>query len=491
MKTRRTLIALGPLLAAWALSSGVAFAQDAPVSDPPPVTTTTTTPPPEPIVTEPVTPAVTLPPVVQQPVTPLPEVEPTTSRRTETRRTTTRTTSAASRPAPRATRPAPAPAAAAPAPAEVPPAAPIAQEPAPPPAALPLPVTTEEAAEINPVARYWPLLIGGLAVFALALFLMRRRRRREEWVDRDEYVETYSDEPAILEPAPASFAPATAPVAAAAAPAMAFDRSEDRVTEEERIEERHEERFDAPVGTAAAAAAGSAIASNRFDQPTAEERLEEPAEAPDGFAPAAPVDGEDFGRSEAMPAAAAVGHVEQVSVGEPDPAAVAALAASSEPPVGRPWLEFLLRPLRAGTSTDSAVVQFELTVGNTGSLPAREVELSTFMFAAGSPQASDMENLLIEPSSDRAMTDDEIPAGGARRVEAVLAMPKETLAEQVLPVVVADARYRLPDGSIGRTTAAFEVGRVEGDALAPFPTDRSSGLLETVEARLHGDPQRD
>ena len=71
-------------------------------------------------------------------------------------------------------------------------------------------------------------------------------------------------------------------------------------------------------------------------------------------------------------------------------------------------------------------------------------------------------------------------------------MPKSGLHEAILPVVVADARYRLPDGTEGRTSATFEVGMSVGDeeALDPFPIDRTSGLLETVEARLHGDLER-
>ena len=58
-------------------------------------------------------------------------------------------------------------------------------------------------------------------------------------------------------------------------------------------------------------------------------------------------------------------------------------------------------------------------------------------------------------------------------------------------MVVADARYRLPDGSEGRTHAAFAIGMPsEDEALSPFPTDRASGLRENVEARLHGEPER-
>ncbi|MGQ0559322.1 MAG: hypothetical protein ACT4OE_07020 [Sphingosinicella sp.] len=186
----------------------------------------------------------------------------------------------------------------------------------------------------------------------------------------------------------------------------------------------------------------------------------------------------------------AVASVEKLEVGRPSAADVAALAAATAPVDGRPWLEFLMRPIRAGTTSNDAVVEFELTVGNTGSAPARDVRISTFMFPAGSAQEKEMENLLIDPPADAQVLQNSISPGDGARVEASLSLPKSAISEAVLPVVVADARYTLPDGSEGRTSAAFEVGLPGGEALAPFPVDRSSGLLETVEARLHGELQR-
>jgi len=181
---------------------------------------------------------------------------------------------------------------------------------------------------------------------------------------------------------------------------------------------------------------------------------------------------------------------DEVAIVESDAADVEALAAGSEPIAGRPWLEFLMRPLRAGTSRDDAIVQFELTVGNTGSVEAKDVRISTWMVAGG--QGTDMERSLIDPPADATVNEVDIAAGDGARVEARIALPKAGMTEPVLPVVVADARYTLPDGSEGRTHASFEIGRPEGEgeALAPFPIDRSSGLSENVEARLHGEPER-
>ena len=59
----------------------------------------------------------------------------------------------------------------------------------------------------------------------------------------------------------------------------------------------------------------------------------------------------------------------------------------------------------------------------------------------------------------------------------------------VSPVIVADARYRLPDGSEGRTSASFVVGMTpeEGGGLEPFSLARPE-MHENVEARLANEP---
>jgi LPXTG-motif cell wall-anchored protein len=221
-----------------------------------------------------------------------------------------------------------------------------------------------------------------------------------------------------------------------------------------------------------------------YDEPVYEEAVHEAPvveAAPEpSFTRAAPVAAAAIAEREPL--------ADEVAVVDSDAADVEALAAGSEPVAGRPWLEFLMRPLRAGTSRDDAIVQFELTVGNTGSVSAKDVRISTWMVAGG--QGTDMERSLIEPPADANVSELDIAAGDGARVEGMMAMPKAGLTEPVLPVLVADARYTLPDGSEGRTHASFVVGRPEGDDLAPFPIDRSSGLSENVEARLHGEPER-
>ena len=166
----------------------------------------------------------------------------------------------------------------------------------------------------------------------------------------------------------------------------------------------------------------------------------------------------------------------------------AATPVVADVPVGRPELELAMRPVRAGVSGDDARVEFELTVGNRGPVAAEDVRISTWMLAAG---ASEAERALIEPRDHADTPPVTIAAGEARTVEASVALPtSEVEGDAVLPVVVADARYRLPDGSEGRTSASFAVGVPDGEELAHFGIDNPSGLHDDVVARPLGEVER-
>jgi hypothetical protein len=157
-------------------------------------------------------------------------------------------------------------------------------------------------------------------------------------------------------------------------------------------------------------------------------------------------------------------------------------------PVGRPKLDLTMRPRRAGISGDDARVEFELTVGNTGPVAAENVRISTWMLAAGSSEA---ESALIVPRDHADTPPVTIGAGESRTMEASVALPTaEVEGDSVLPVVVADARYRLPDGSEGRTSASFAVGVPDGEELAHFGIENPSGLHEGVVAKPLREPQR-
>jgi hypothetical protein len=145
-------------------------------------------------------------------------------------------------------------------------------------------------------------------------------------------------------------------------------------------------------------------------------------------------------------------------------AAAAPIAAAA--PAGRPELELAMRPVRAGVTGDDARVEFELIVDNRGRVAAEEVRISTWMLAAGSSEA---ESALIVPRGHADTPPVTIAAGQSRTLEASVALPTaEVEGDAVLPVVVADARYRLPDGSEGRTSASFAVGVPDGEGAGAF-----------------------
>jgi hypothetical protein len=172
----------------------------------------------------------------------------------------------------------------------------------------------------------------------------------------------------------------------------------------------------------------------------------------------------------------------------PVAAPVVAAPIVAATPAGRPELELEMRPVRAGVTGADARVEFELTVGNRGPVAAEDVRISTWMLAS---PATEAERALIEPSDHADTPPVTIGAGEMRTVQASVGLPtSEVEGDAVLPVVVADARYRLPDGSEGRTSASFAVGVPDGEELAHFGIENPSGLHEGVVARPLGEPER-
>ncbi|HEX9946182.1 MAG TPA: hypothetical protein VGA98_01445, partial [Allosphingosinicella sp.] len=130
----------------------------------------------------------------------------------------------------------------------------------------------------------------------------------------------------------------------------------------------------------------------------------------------------------------------------------------------------------------------ELSVHNRGPVAAEDVRISTWMLAAGSSEA---ESALIVPRDHADTPAVTIGAGESRTMTASVALPtNQVQGDAVLPVVVADARYRLAGGAQGRTSASFAVGVPDGDGLAHFGIENPSGLHEGVVAKPLREPQR-
>lgn len=283
---------------------------------------------------------------------------------------------------------------------------------------------TQQSTSLN-----WSWIVGGalalIAAIAAAMLLMRRRTPREE---------LYVDE------TPAPIAPVYEEPKLAADP-----RREALVSRLDTRESRVTHNYAAAIAPAAAADAAYR------DEPVAEASIE-------------------------------------AELADADDAELAGVADAPAPVANRPWLEFGLRPVRAGTNEEEALVDVELTVGNAGDIPARDVRISTFMLADADD--GEMERMLTGRGGDAAVPPVTIAPGDGTRVDAHLAVPKGELGRTFNPVVVAEARYILPDGREGRTSAAFRIGRSAPDVegVGPIGATRPH-MVEDVEAELFGVPE--
>ncbi len=280
----------------------------------------------------------------------------------------------------------------------------------------------------------WPIALMGLAVLGLVgwLILSRRRRSAEEAYD-DAHV------------APVAAAPETARVGPT--PVVTPTRATDMPYVQPEFE---------PVLFAAPAAA-------QVVEPLAEHEWSEGVEDPNAHAA-----------------------VDDVSVGEADKADIAALSAAADSASGRASLDFALRPIRAGTTEDDAVVEFEVTIINTGDRRAEDVRsFATFTTEGDGTAADHSPDLPI----GQALT---IEPGEAKKIEATLMLPRAGVNVTTFndrpafqPILVVETRYHSGAGETGRISAAFAIGTSLEGELGHFYLDRRPVMWDEVEAQLH------
>jgi hypothetical protein len=205
----------------------------------------------------------------------------------------------------------------------------------------------------------------------------------------------------------------------------------------------------------------------------------------------------DFG---IVDAPAADGYEPAVRDPEPDePIALPPLppAPAPTPPTGvvstrlRPWLEIEFKPDRAIVDDDRAAVAFEVSVLNSGSVPARDILLEASLFNAGAMQDQQIKLFFDNPVArgDRIPV---IPPMQRVTVNTAVFLARDQVRpieiegrSLFVPMVAFNALYRWGGGE-GQTSASYLVGKeTKGDKLAPFRLDLAPRIFRGLAGREH------
>ncbi len=186
------------------------------------------------------------------------------------------------------------------------------------------------------------------------------------------------------------------------------------------------------------------------------------------------------------PAPAAARPVEAPLPPEPKPVATGVVSSRL-----RPWLELEFTPERGVIDHEKAMIGFELSVYNSGSVPARNVLLLAALINGGPMQEQQIRLFFDNPGAG----DDRIPV--IPPLQRVTLNTRVVLArEQIRPIEVEGRQLFVPmvafnaiygwSGGTGQTSASYLVGKqTSGEKLAPFRLDLGSRIFRNLAAREH------
>ena len=176
---------------------------------------------------------------------------------------------------------------------------------------------------------------------------------------------------------------------------------------------------------------------------------------------------------------------------------VAPVPKPASAPVGivstrlRPWLEIEFKPEAAIVDEEKGAIQFEVTIFNSGSAPARDVHVEGALFNASPDQDQVLGQFFAQPGGQGG---DRITVPPLQRMSfrSVVTLPREQLSlfevegrTLFVPLVGFNAVYAWSNGQ-GQTSTSFIVGRnANGEKMAPFRIDQGSKTFRGLEAREH------
>jgi hypothetical protein len=157
----------------------------------------------------------------------------------------------------------------------------------------------------------------------------------------------------------------------------------------------------------------------------------------------------------------------------------------------RPWLEIEFKPDRAVVDDDRAAVAFEVSVLNSGSVPARDVLLEASLFNAGPMQDQQIKLFFDNPvaKGDRIPV---IPPMQRVAVNTAVFLARDQVRPiemegrlLFVPMIAFNALYRWGGGE-GQTSTSYLVGKeTKGDKLAPFRLDLAPRIFRGLAGREH------
>jgi hypothetical protein len=157
----------------------------------------------------------------------------------------------------------------------------------------------------------------------------------------------------------------------------------------------------------------------------------------------------------------------------------------------RPWLEIEFVPQRGVVDEHKAAVAFQVSIFNSGSVPAREILVEASLFNAGAQQDREIQQFFDNPvaKGDRIPV---IPPLQRVTVETAVFLQREMVRpieiegrSLFVPMVGFNVLYSWGK-SEGQSSASYLVGKqTKGDKLAPFRLDLGPRIFRNLAARKH------
>jgi hypothetical protein len=157
----------------------------------------------------------------------------------------------------------------------------------------------------------------------------------------------------------------------------------------------------------------------------------------------------------------------------------------------RPWIEIEFKPLRAIVDEQKAAIQFELTMFNSGSAPARAVLAEAALFCAGPAQDQQIRAFFDNPVAQGERIP-VIPPMQKVSVNSAVYLPRSQVRaiemegrQLFIPLVAFNALYSWSGGE-GQSSLSYLVGKAtQGEKLAPFRLDLGPRMVRNLDRREH------